>query len=101
MSNGSRSFNPQAIVGLGQRLLRLQVRDLSERVHARVRPAGAADRGVRAEELVRRAQQHALHRPIGVLLRLPAAVPRPVVLERELPGRHGAQCIGIADNATR
>src|SRR6266511_2990085 len=70
------------------RLLRLQVGDLGERMHARVRPPGSAERRVLPEELPRRPQEDTGNRSLGVLLRLPAAVARPVVLERELPGRH-------------
>src|SRR5205085_9846881 len=64
-----------------------QMRDLMERVHARVRAPGAADLDLRAEELRRGLRQFALHRA-RVRLPLPPAVARPLVLDLKLPDSH-------------
>src|SRR5437588_998604 len=66
----------------------LDVSDLRQRVDAGIGAAGASSRGVLAKKLTRRAQEHSLDRAVGVLLRLPAAVPSAVVLEGQFPGRH-------------
>ena len=69
------------------RAARLQMRDLGERMDAGVGAARAAEIDAFAHRLLDRAPELARDRP-GVLLLLPAAVARALVLERQLPGRH-------------
>jgi hypothetical protein len=70
------------------------MRDLRESVDPGIRATGASRRRIGSEELASGAQNDALDRAVGVLLGLPAAISRAVVLERELPGRHATEFIG-------
>ena len=73
-------------------LVRAQMRDLRGRVNAGIGAARTADVAV-AEDLRGRAQQVALDRFRRVTLRLPARVPRSLVLDRELVSRHAARVV--------
>src|SRR4051812_11786364 len=67
--------------------LPLEVRDLPERVDARVRSARAADLHLRAENFSRRLRQLPLP-PAAVRLPPPTAVARPLVLDLKPPDSH-------------
>src|SRR6185437_13345608 len=67
----------------------IDMRDLAERMHARIGAAGAAHRGALGGECRDGVGQRALDRGT-VVLRLPAHIRRAVILERELVAGHQA-----------
>jgi len=75
-------------LGGGEPCLEVEVRDLVQRVHARVGAAGAVElAGLAAGDGLDRAVQLARHRT-RVLLDLPSAVARAHVFESDLEARH-------------
>ena len=90
MSGGSSSLRRRPSASGAQRRGDVEVRDLAERVHARVGAARAVQlEPVGAERLAHGAVDLALHRP-RVLLDLPAAVAGAGVLDEQLePGHAG------------
>ena len=90
MSGGSSSLSCGGERRRRQSRVQLEVRDLAQRVDARVGPAGAVEleRGLRRDG-ADRAVDLALD-GAGVLLDLPAGVARAGVLDQQLEAGHGA-----------
>ncbi len=97
MSIGSRSLSWRRTTVASIACPQPQVRHLGQRVHPGVGAPRGAELEYRAGDAGERAPQLAADGP-GVLLLLPAAVARPLVLDDQAIGGHG--CIMHAGRAT-